>query len=139
MNAKQLAEELQRQQYPLALSAERREKIKAAGLIVVMGHSDDVMLLLGAITDEFDCYDGGTALIDSKGLLPARENLEEDHELEEYFARKRIAVPLEALWCAEPEHCWTYKTEIPHETFELFDDEEPYCRGLVMDIQDLPF
>ena len=32
---------------------------------------------------------------------------------------------------------WCYKTDIPHETFMIYDDGEPYCRGIVFSIEDL--
>lgn len=32
---------------------------------------------------------------------------------------------------------WTYATEIPHETFMIYEDGEPYCRGIVFSIDNL--
>ena len=51
---------------------------------------------------------------------------------------------IEAVWCSKennPVIAWTYKTEIPHATFDVLetDDEESeiQCRGLVFSIKDL--
>lgn len=33
---------------------------------------------------------------------------------------------------------WTYSTEIPHATFEIIEEGEKFCRGIVFDINDLP-
>lgn len=33
-------------------------------------------------------------------------------------------------------HPWTYETDIPHETFMVYMDGEPYCRGIVFSIDD---
>lgn len=110
---------------------------KVHGLLVIFGASDDLMELRGADCDEFDCYDGGTALIDAKGLLPARDSIDEDDVLKDYFARQPSAKEVEALWCAEEDYSWTYCTDVPHATFEIIEDGLPYCRGIVIDMADL--
>ncbi len=111
---------------------------KAAGLVVVYGASDDLMEFEGAIRDEFDCYNGGIALVDGQGLLD-RDRIEEDDDegVAEFVARKKAARKIEALWCAEPGYSWTYRTDIPHATFEVVEDGEPYCRGIVFALADL--
>ena len=45
---------------------------------------------------------------------------------------------IEALFAKEPGYTWIYKTDIPHETFEIVEDGEPYCRGIVFNIGDIP-
>lgn len=57
--------------------------------------------------------------------------------LAEYVQRQKSAKSIEALWCKEDGYSWTYKTEIPHATFEVVEDEEPYCRGIVFALADL--
>ncbi|MGH8463101.1 MAG: hypothetical protein ACRER5_03075 [Pseudomonas sp.] len=109
---------------------------KAAGLVVVFGASDDLMEFRGAINDEVGVYDGGTAWVDSKGLLPDRESIEDDEELRDYFARQPKAIAIEALWASEGEYSWTYRTQIPHATFDVVDDDGPYCRGIVFALAD---
>lgn len=76
--------------------------------------------LEGAVYDEFGCYDGGTAYIDEEGRLYNQKRTEQ--------AFKYIT----AKWCEDGEDgfTWTYDTDIPHETFEMFDRGEKYCRGL---------
>lgn len=41
------------------------------GIVVVFGASDDLMEIRGAISDEFSCYDGGTAFLTKRGLFKA--------------------------------------------------------------------
>lgn len=137
--AQELAAKLHGIKYPVYkhLTKELIEKAKAAGLVIVYGASDDLMEFAGTINDEFGCYDGGTALVDANGLLPERESIEGDSDLADYFARKNAAKAIEALWCKEGDYSWTYKTDIPHATFEVSDDGEPYCRGIVFALADL--
>ena len=118
--------------YGKEMAKEEEQQAKAAGLIVIFGASDDLMEFRGAITAEFNCYDGGMAHIDAQGLLPDRENVVKD-----LFARQPSARSIEALWTAEDGYSWTYRTDVPHATFEIVEDGEPYCRGIVIDVADL--
>jgi hypothetical protein len=84
---------------------------EAAGLVVVFGGSDDLCEMRGAIHDELDCYDGGDTRIKRKKL--------------------------EMLWCNEPPYSWTYRTTIPHATFDVLEDGKKYCRGIVFSLNEL--
>ncbi|MCK0547871.1 hypothetical protein KJW28_09250 [Pseudomonas syringae pv. aptata] len=101
------------------------------------GASDDLMEFDGASSEEIDCYDGGTAHVDRQGVLPDRDSLEDDEEIAKYAARKKGAKAIEALWCKETGYSWTYQTDIPHATFEVLEDGEHYCRGIVFSLTDL--
>ncbi|MDR6389151.1 hypothetical protein [Paraburkholderia phenoliruptrix] len=138
MNAKELAAQLNGIQYPVRIPKTLTDAAKAAGLVIVYGASDDLMEFEGAIYDEVGCYNGGTAYVDAKGLLPDRDSIDDDDDLKDYFARQPNAKSIEALWCIEGEYSWTYKTGIPHETFEVLEDgEPPYCRGIVFALADI--
>lgn len=133
MNAKQLAAVLNGREYRAEILREEKLMAKAAGLVVVYGYSDDGMTFSGTISDHVGCLDGGTAYLTSAGLL---EN-DCDHDCP-YFAKEQAkAETIEALWCAESCYSWTYKTSIPHETFEIVEDGEPYCRGIVFVLADV--
>jgi len=135
MTPAELAEKLSGAAYGKVVSREVAAEAKAAGLVIVYGASDDLMEFDGAIYDELGAYDGGTAWVDTKGLLPDRESIEDDDELRDYFAREPNAVRIDAVWNEEG-YSWIYRTEIPHATFEVADDSEPYCRGIVFRLAD---
>lgn len=135
MTKEQLAAQLNGRQYREEMTTEEESAAKADGLVVVFGASDDLMEFRGAIEDEGGAYDGGTALIDSRGLLPDRDSIDDDEELEDYFSRKRAARKIEAIWHDDPGHSWTYKTDIPHVTFEVMEHDKPYCRGIVFELK----
>mgnify|MGYP003474204082 FL=1 len=138
MDAKELAAKLNGREYCREITDEEVRQAKEAGLVVVFGASDDLIEFRGAIRDEGDCYDGGTVLIDTKGVLPSWDSASECEEsAQEYFERKAKARTITALWAKEPGYSWTYKTDIPHETFEIVEDGEPYCRGIVFNIGDI--
>lgn len=104
---------------------------KENNLVIVFGASDDLMEFRGAIYDEFDCYGGGTAYLTKIGVMQECEC-----DCIYYQNAKKNAVSIEAI-AGECEYFWTYKTDLPHETFEIFEDDEKYCKGIVFSIDDL--
>lgn len=79
------------------------------------------------IYDEGGCFDGGRVYFDRNGV---------DQEGEER------ANWIDAVWCDGMNRdglpaTWTYKTDIPCEQFDIWEDGEIYCVGLVFSIEDL--
>ncbi|WP_312151896.1 hypothetical protein [Pseudomonas sp.] len=137
MTKEELAAQLNGLEYPTRIPGALIVAAQSAGLVILCGASDDLMEFYGARREEIGCYDGGTAFVDVDGVLPDRDCLEGDEELAEYVQRQKSAKSIEALWCKEDGYSWTYKTDIPHATFEVVEDEEPYCRGIVFALADL--
>lgn len=140
MTKEDLAKKLDGKEYRQEISEEILKEAKDNGLVIVYGHSDDLMELEGALDDEGSCYEGEEFLIDNEGLLPSRDDIDDDDELEKYFLRKKKARKLEALWCTphpENEPAWTYATKIPHATFNVMEDGEVQCRGIVFELSAL--
>lgn len=124
MDIKEFAQTLNNRQYGYPqFTKEELEIAKENGFVIVYGASDDLIEFEGAIQDEGSCFDGGTV----------------------WFNRERVTdgpittaeKSIEALWCKEDDITWTYKTDIPHETFMIYEDDEKYCRGIVFDIEDV--
>ncbi|MFJ2982215.1 MULTISPECIES: hypothetical protein [unclassified Pseudomonas] len=137
MTKEELAAQLNGLEYPTRIPGALIAAAQSAGLVILCGASDDLMEFYGARREEIGCYDGGTAFVDSDGVLPDRDCLDGDEEIAEYVQRQKSAKPIEALWGKEDGYSWTYKTAIPHATFEVVEDEEPYCRGIVFALADL--
>ncbi len=137
MTKEQLATLLNGREYPLEMH-DLEGQAKADGLIVIFGASDDLMEFRGAVHDEMGAYEGTTALVDAEGLLPSREEIKDDDELERFFHRRKTARKIKALWCAGPDYSWTYETDIPHAEFDIVEDGDKYCRGIVLALADLP-
>jgi len=130
-----LAMALNGREYPFDLTKEEQAQAKAAGLVVIFGASDDLMEVRGIENDEIGAP--GEALIDAKGLLPGRDNIDDDVTLKDFFAREPLARKVEALWAAEDDTSWTYRTDVPHATFDVMEDGMVYCRAIVIDVADL--
>ena len=136
MDAKELAAKLNGREYLHEITRGEAELAKASGLVVVYGASDDLIEFRGAIRDEGGAP--GDVLIDTKGVLPSWDSASESEEsAQEYFERKAKSRTVEARFAEESNYTWIYKTDIPHETFEIVEDGEPYCRGIVFNIGDI--
>jgi hypothetical protein len=134
MTKEQLAEMLNGRQYGDEINMDEARQARADGLVVVYGASDDLMEFEGAITDEFGCYDGGTAYLVGGKLLG-----EHDEDCECKFCgfaeELEKAKSIKAIWDTKP-FSWTYETDIPHATFDIWEDDQEYCRGIVFRLED---
>lgn len=111
MTTAEFAKMLDGRSYGQEITPAESKKAKELGFVVVFGSSDDNAELEGAICDEIGCYNGGELKHDD---LPK---------------------PITAIWDPEGKDCsWAYETELPHDEFQIYDDGELYCVGIVCDI-----
>lgn len=133
MDIKEFAQRLNGREYDYSMFTEKEiETAKENGWVIVSGVSDDLMEFEGAIQDEAGCYNGRKVYFSKYGFYEGED------------AASAFPNCIEALWYKErilnnsgDMIAWTYKTDIPHETFMVYDDEEPYCRGIVFSVNDL--
>ena len=146
MTPKELADALNGIEYSATMRLHGSDLIKLAknaGLVVAYGFSDDLLEFDGAIYDEKGCYGGTAVLIDTEGLLPSFEAAREDEEgCRRYFERKLNAREIEAIWRHSPsdeldDPPWILKTDIPHESFMIVEEGEPFSRGIVFSLSSL--
>lgn len=124
MTAKQLAAHLDGREYLKEITTEEEREAKANGLVVVYGYSDDNVELAGAISDEIGAWEGVVFHVEKDG----------SYKVEDSDAPNRI----QAVWYApESEAAWTFKTDIPHETYNIYEDGELFCIGIVFAMTDL--
>lgn len=121
------------------------KQLKKDGFVIVIPYSDDGIHFCGAIIDEVGAFNGAKIKVYKTG------NLIPHDEEEGYF---RVADGLEvlglerssneavniidAIWCPKDKNCsWDLKSDIPHETFNIFEDKELFGVGLVFNVTDL--
>lgn len=92
-------------------------------IVIVYGYSDDCAELCGAVREEIPCYDGGSFWINRHGLISD--------------TWKSGSHEVKAIWCGPSGASWEYKTDIPHETFNVYEDEDVFCIGIVFCLDDL--
>ena len=130
MTVKEYAEMLNSREYGYPQFTKDEIQIaKENGFVIVYGASDDLMEFDGSLYEEAGCFDGGKVYFDKTGAI---------YEL--FFGSNCI----EAVWCDKERTdsagniiTWTYKTDIPHETFMIYEDGEPYCEAIVFSIDDV--
>ncbi len=110
MTKEELAAMLNNRAYLHETTPEIEQLAKDNNLLIVFGCSDDLCEFRGAIFEEFDCYEGGT------------------------ITHNDLQKPIKALWCSDRDCSWSYETELPHAEFNIYDDDELYCIGMVIDL-----
>ena len=126
MNIKEYAKMLNGREYGYPqFTKEEIQIAKDNGYVIVYVASDDLMEFDGAIYDEAGCFDGGEFYFGKDGLSNGNNMIK-------------------ALWCDEEIKdengdyiTWTFKTDIPHETFMIYDCGESFCRAIVFSIDDV--
>ena len=134
MNAQEFTALLAGASYRNEVSREHEAIARANGLVIVFGASDDLMEFRGSVRNELDAYNGTTAYLTMSGLL---QNDCDDDRCPHFAKLKKKAATIDALWCAEEGYSWTFRTDIPHATSEVAEDDEPYCRGIVFALADV--
>ncbi len=131
MNIKEFAKSIGGKEYGYPQFAkEEIETAKENGFVIVYGASDDLMEFEGAIQDEGGCFDGGKVYFNKSEVC---QDSEEEKNYQNW---------INAVWDRDEDEngnmiTWTYETEIPHETFMIYEGGEPYCKGIVFSIDDV--
>lgn len=133
--AKELAGRLNGRQYLCEMTREDETFAKEHGLIVLFGYSDDNVEIRGAFNEEVDAYDGTTILLTKDGILEDPACCKRDCPY--YKMAAKSAKSIDAIWNGGDGYPWTFKTDLPHETFEIFEDDYKICRGIIVSTDDL--
>ncbi len=107
-------------------------------LVVVFGASDDLVEFRGIIHDEVGAY-GGEHIYFLNGKVFSTDDVFDDvDEKLEYLASMGVEVKhkIQAIWGSD-ECSWIFITDIPHHTFEIYEDDDLYCRGIVFEFIEL--
>lgn len=143
MTIQRVAEILNGRQYRSELAGAEEKLFEKEGLVIVFGASDDLLEFRGAIHEELGAWDGTNAyIIKKKGQWEAIS--EEEHEgITEQLEDLGMEIKshkIEAAWAPTidgNEYSWHIRTAIPHEIFDIMEDEDYYCRGIIFNINDL--
>ena len=139
MTKEEIAKLLDGSEYPLNISKELQYGCLKNGIVIVYGASDDLMEFRGAIREELDCYEGGEFLFDRQGQIKDWYDIRDDiseEDAKDYFQRKDGAANIEAIW-GQGEYSWQYKVDFPCAGFDVVEDGEKYCQGIVFNLTDL--
>ena len=136
MTKEKLAKQLNGREIGDEITKQEEADAKAAGLVVIFGASDDLMEFRGAIYDEAYPGEEGIVKLHRGGILDSHDDCE--CKFCGYESKAEKCGSVQAQWCKEPDYSWTYKTKLPHATFEIVEDGGKYCRGIVVELNALP-
>jgi hypothetical protein len=146
MTKEQFAAMLNNRQYGDEITKEECQLAKDCDLLVAFGYSDDGLELRGLIEDELGAWEGLTLHIflnANNGKTIYHKAGQETSPIASFLQLKPLII--EAIWCPDklatcPDNLdtsWLIKANVPHATFDIFDDEDLFCRGIVLDKKDI--
>lgn len=118
---------------------------RTSNLLIVFGASDDLCEFDGAFREEASCCDGGEILFAKDGKIPDMHEVQSALRILRDELGEGIRLPdllkIEAIWdekAPDGRECsWHYKTDLPHATFDIMEDGELYCIGMVIDLSEI--
>ena len=130
MDKKTFAMLLNGREYGKELTQDEEKIAKENNYVVVFGASDDLLEFRGAINDEIGAYEGTTVFIDvdEKIILPNKDD--------EWFCKKcfdrATKIKIVSKWCPKNlDTSWLITTDTSFESFDIMEDGNLYCRGIV--------
>lgn len=140
MTRDEAAQLLNGREYRSEMTSAEEAAFRDAGLVIAIGQSDDIGGFFGAVSDEIGAYGGGTASLCSVlGMLIIREEEENERDL----IRAGWTPPKEVCsvrfdWCPDNfDGSWRVAANVPYSTFDILEDGERYCQGIVIQATDL--
>ena len=134
MCLKEVARIMNNNEYRDELTKEQEELLKAEGIVVLFGASDDLTELRGAIDDEVGAYDGVILYFDEEGKL--LNNTYDAEELKD-IAKPNGLKSIKVIADYDEYPVFRYETDIPHEKFNIIEDGNIYCEGICFNMKDL--
>jgi len=138
MDIKEAAARLDGSEYREEGDRDLWRELREARLVAICGASDDLAELRGAVDDEMGT---DVILFDRNGLM---QNECDDDDCPYWKKLKGAAhvARVVPIWDDGQEvegHSWPwrYDTTIPHATFKVMEDGDPYCLGIVISLDDL--
>lgn len=114
-------------------------------LVVMFGHSDDLIEVRGAVHNEIDSYGE-----DKLALVLAGEKIDDDEDvmnidipgifrLSDDYNQSNNPRLITVRYGSEEntQADWEFDTAMPHATFMLYLKGKPFCKGIVIDLDEI--
>jgi hypothetical protein len=98
---------------------------RESGLIIVSSIGDDTVVFNGAMTEEFDLFQGGDIFMDKDGFAYTRQKVDK--------SRKKIT----SIWEDKSVFKWKFITSIPNSCFSIKRAGKNYCKGIIFNTKDV--
>lgn len=135
MTKEEFAKLLNGREYGKEITKEETSIAIQSDLIILFAYSDDNVEIRGAIHEEIGAWEG-TVIYFYRGCLLG----ECECNCEYYKDARNKSKKVEALWffdTSNKDFLWEFKTDIPHATFDIFEDGRGFCRGIVFDLKEI--
>jgi len=135
---KQLAERLNNIEYGEKFSQIILDDAKTFGLVIVTGASDDLIEFDGAAYEEFSAYGGALIPVGNDGE-PIFGCEEPCNHCQAVVDQENAKINIDAKW-NENGYSWFLDINLPadkYAAFNVMEDGETYCRGIVFAIEDI--
>lgn len=138
MTKEEFAEMLNGREYREEITREEELLARESSLIVMFGYSDDNVELVGCINDEVGAYDGAIIQFINGEILQNFCDCEDRCPNWDRFVNviKSKIKTVKAIW-GKDNISWQFKTDIPHSAFDIMEDGEIFCRGIVFDHKEI--
>lgn len=117
------------------------EKIaKENDLVVIFGASDDLTEFRGAISDEAGVYNVKTHefIKTKRGYEIYNIRFDAAELIDSGWTPLKIVFTVTAEWCPQGfEGSWRIKSSLPYASFNVMENDELYCEGIVIDLKDI--
>lgn len=139
MTAEEFARLLDGREYGDEMSEEENELAAENRLFVFFGYSDDNLEIKGIIDDEIGAYEGIEICIAKTVNTPYWSIVNEEMKaIANNFVKNLKNFVVKALWCPDDlDTSWLITTDVPHATFDIMEDDDLFCRGIVVSESDV--
>ncbi len=134
MTKEELAAKLNGREYMEVevITKEEEAQAKASGLCVAFGYSDDCLELRGAWDDEISAYNGTLVKVNADGPVINECDDEDCPYFRELMEKTKDFIL--AKYGEEPGFSWWIESSLPFAPFDMMEDGEKFCRGIVVEV-----
>jgi hypothetical protein len=143
MTVQEWAKKLNGIEYPANELDTFNRELEADGIIAAYGASDDLLEFRGVIDDEIGAWEGTVVKIAQRDKGQYIIFDEEENRDSAEFNKKEIAAmkKVRAIWCPKDGDdiyaSWEIDINVPYKNFDIMEDGELYCRGILFEAKEL--
>jgi hypothetical protein len=139
MKAEKLANQLNGREHGNELANKEIKEAEENGLVIMVGNSDDRVMVYGFIDTELYGYETFSSYLYKNNFTEYFEGCEDCN-----LMQLRIKDCIEFKAVNDPEDkdgnilaTWLIETDLKHYTFDIMEDGDLYCRGIVFSMEEV--
>jgi hypothetical protein len=138
--AEKWAKTLHGREYGAEISRTEVAQAKADGVLIIFGYSDDNIEFRGIVDEEVGAWYHTKIRLDKSGE-PLPQGFDDDKEVLDKYGllpavEARYPNVIDAEWDSHG-YSWWITSSLPQHEFDILEDGEKFCRGIVINREDL--